>query len=161
MRALWPQSPRPSAPKPPSPVWRWAVPLLLIALGWLFGVPGALAAEDLDTVLEGFSDESETETEVLEGFEADETAASGDSDATEAVLEGFDTRPEEKRAVDGSPRTNWPGWLSVDGHLRLAATVNTAHQAPEGDETDWRGLSRLLGEGQLAGDIRMPDNWRL
>jgi hypothetical protein len=144
--------------RPSSPVLKWALLLLLPLLP--FGGAGVvLAAEELDTVLEGFAEEAETETEVLEGFEAE--TESGETESTEAVLEGFDTAPAAKRTVDTPPGRQWPTWFSVDGHLRLAAAVNTAHQAPEAGESDWRGLSRLRGEGQLVFDARMPDDWRL
>lgn len=146
----------------------WAL-LILAFLSLLMGNPvAATAAEDLDTVLEGFGEDADTGTDpeaaVLEGFE--ETASGTDGStpgeaADEAALEGFDA---DGRAMPAdAPRRPGalPTWLSLDGHLRLAATLNTAHRAPEGGETDWRGLSRLRGEGRLAGEARLPDGWRL
>jgi hypothetical protein len=143
--------------------------LFLVLIGSLSGglIGSAAGSGDIDSVLDGFEEAEEPTGAVRKGF--DDAAGSADpseelleqsEDETESdeVLEGFDTKPVP---LSSKTRPNWGQPLSLDGHLRLAATVNTAHQAPEAGETDWRGLSRLRGEGQLAGDVRLPADWRL
>lgn len=137
-----------AGPRPPA----WVPGVLFLAL--IYGFTGGLvaggtsgyAAAASDDLLEGFNHIADPSEEVLEGFE-DEGGSEGCNEKA--------VPPSSKATPD-----SWQG-LSLDGHLRLAATVNTAHHAPEGDEIDWRGLSRLCGEGQLAGDLRLPKEWRL
>lgn len=155
-----------------APNIRRVLAFLLIPLVLVWGPAPVTATEDLDSVLEGFGEEvaeDGADAEVLEGFEEEVSpqedspgeVPAGEEAASDEILEGFETSSGAKtEPVEGS-HPSWPAWISLDGHLRLAATVNTAHEAPREEETDWRGLSRLRGEGQLAAEIRLPEGWRL
>jgi hypothetical protein len=78
------------------------------------------------------------ETDPFGGFDDIPVAASGEATDT----------PEDE------PRNHF------SGYAKLGTGVNFAHHAPQGRETDWRGLSRLRAELQLEADYRLLD-WKL
>ncbi|PLY06905.1 MAG: ligand-binding protein SH3 [Desulfuromonas sp.] len=75
------------------------------------------------------------------------------------VLEGFESTPVVAPLTDLPDESDSPFRLS--GWFKLGTTWNFAHQAPETDQTDWRGLSRLRPELLLEGDLRLSNDWRL
>ena len=89
-----------------------------------------VAGQELDDVLSGF-DEKPGEQEKPPGNEMDD------------VLSGFDA-PEEKQSDEKSvDKRLIPEWLELGGSIGISASVNFAHDAPEVDEADFRGLSML------------------
>ena len=75
------------------------------------------------------------------------------------ALEGFDDTPVMTTTAIPAAESDAPFKLS--GWFKLGTTWNFAHQAPEAEQTDWRGLSRLRPELLLEGDLRLPAEWRL
>ena len=109
------------------------------------------AEEDLDHLIEGFEDESANASEesfdrILDGFEEqrEEESLQVDDD------EDSTRRDEHQNRVTG---------MSFNGHARLRSTYNYAHEKPEPNETDWRGLSSLRSEVMLEIDKKLGKNW--
>ena len=50
--------------------------------------------------------------------------------------------------------------ISLDGHLKLGASYNFAHEKPRKGETDWRGLSRLRSELQVEMRTKLSTSWQ-
>lgn len=71
---------------------------------------------------------------------------------------GFDDTPAVADEAVGAPEDEPRKHFS--GYAKLGTAVNFAHHAPQGQETDWRGLSRLRAELQLEADYRLLD-WKL
>jgi len=107
--------------------------------------------EGLDRLLEGFEDEPANESEdtfddILEGFEDQQ-----EKDSHKAVdPEDSATRSDHQEGVLA---------VSANGHARVRSTYNYAHDKPEADETDWRGLSSLRSEVMLEVDTKLGKNW--
>ena len=109
--------------------------------------PGA-SADTMQDVLEGFGDDqqdiekSKSSDDFLEGF---------DDDIKEAVPE---LPPElEKDEIK-------PSVFSLNGGIELGASYNFAHDNPERNETDWRGLSRLRTELYLELNAKFSSSWQ-
>lgn len=71
---------------------------------------------------------------------------------------GFDNTPAAAREAIGTPEDEPRKFFS--GYAKLGTAVNFVHHAPQGQETDWRDLSRLRAELQLEADYRLL-NWKL
>ncbi|MBT8358241.1 MAG: hypothetical protein HKO79_04655, partial [Desulfobacterales bacterium] len=114
-------------------------------------LPGpTFAAEDetLDEIMEGFDDKKpdasvdtvgDTMDDVLQGFD-DEPKEAEKSPTEDDILKGFDDDPNDtgpKRLKDEIK----PSIFSLNGDVKLGASYNFAHDKPEGNQTDWRGLS--------------------
>lgn len=109
------------------------------------------AEEDLDHLIEGFEDESTNVSEesfdrILDGFEEQRGEESLQVDDDEDSTR----RDEHQNRVTG---------MSFNGHARLRSTYNYAHEKPEPNETDWRGLSSLRSEVMLEIDKKLGKNW--
>ena len=100
-------------------------------------------ADELETLLEGF-EESSTET--------------GENEL-EDLLGGFDEEIEKEPVAAAESVPFLPSWLSVQGSLSLASTVNFNHDAPLPGQPDYRGLSMFRGHGELIGDASFG-NWK-
>lgn len=115
---------------------------LLLGLSLAISSPLLAAEQDLDSVLEGFDEPSDS-------------TDNGDASLDE-VLGGFEESDTEADAggitVDRKP------W-QLGGALTLAAAYNYAHAAPAADETDYRGLSRLRGKLNLELDMALSEKW--
>ena len=123
------------------------------------------AAEDetLDEIMNGFDDKTpdapaDTMDNVLEGFEDQDKEA--DKSATEDdILKGFDD--DTKESTPELPQDELkPSMFSLNGDVKLGASCNFAHDKPKGNETDWRGLSRLRGELHLELDAKFSNFWQ-
>ena len=80
----------------------------------------------------------------------------------EDILSGFD---QGGLAVDDvvsdQAEDQWlPPWLDLSGEVTLSGVWNIAHEAPEGDRTDHRGLSRLRSELDLTLELDLPGTWQ-
>ncbi|MBU2537479.1 MAG: DUF1302 domain-containing protein [Proteobacteria bacterium] len=71
---------------------------------------------------------------------------------------GFDNIPATGKEKTKTSENDFLSHFS--GYSKLGTSVNVAHHAPEGQETDWRGLSRLRTELQLEADYRLLQ-WKL
>ncbi len=82
-------------------------------------------SENLDKIIEGFekADKSDEDIpDILKGFE----------DETEKEVK----TQEETETTVNKTKTDA---VSLDGHLKLGASYNIAHEKPQAGETDWRG----------------------
>lgn len=97
---------------------------------------------------------------LLDGFDSTTTTSSGD----DILLDGFD----DDDTQNATGETDLPSSTSsaqelpvnLSGSASLAASYNFAHDPPEGDKNDWRGLSRLRTELFLELEIKPSDSWR-
>ena len=79
------------------------------------------------------------------------TSARADGDL-ESILGGFDDTPavpDRPAATAIDPESPW----RLSGEARLDTVVNYAHDAPDGAEADYRGLSKLQGGLRVALDL--------
>jgi len=96
--------------------------------------------------------------EVLEGF--DDEPKDGEKITTEDdILKGFDddTKATGLKQKKGEIK---PSIFSLNGDIELGASYNFAHHKPEGNETDWRGLSRLRTELNLELNAKFFSSWQ-
>ena len=138
-----------------------AVLVFLIFFTFLSPKP-SFAAEDqtLDEIINGFDSKKpevsdDAIQDVLEGFEEDTEKSKTDDD----IIEGFDD--DTKEAEPELPKDELkPSIFSFNGDIELGASYNFAHHKPEGNETDWRGLSRLRTELNLELDAKFSSSWQ-
>ena len=103
-------------------------------------------SENLDKIIDGFekADKSDEEIpDILQGFD----------DETEKEVK---TQEETETTVNETKS----GAVSLDGHLKLGASYNIAHEKPQAGETDWRGFSRLRSELQLELRTKFSESWQ-
>lgn len=83
----------------------------------------------------------------------------------EDILEGF----EDQGAFTGTPEADkeeeptgfdTPSGISLDGYFKTALRVAFAHDAPEKEKTDRRGLTTLRQEVQLDINLDFTQKWR-
>lgn len=97
--------------------------------------------------------------EVLEGFEAPaESIKQVDTEIDEEILQGFE---DDESGWVSSDTEQEPSPVDWDGYLKLGTSYNFAHDAPQANETDWRGFSRLRGEIQLELNTNLSNSWRV
>jgi hypothetical protein len=127
----------------------------------------AVENETLDEIINGFDDKKpeatdDTMQDVLEGFD-DEPKDAGKITTEDDVLEGFDDDTKEAKA-EQPPELQKdeikPSIFSLNGDVELGASYNFAHDKPEGNETDWRGLSRLRTELNLELNAKFSSSWQ-
>ena len=124
--------------------------LCLIFLQPVF--PKVVTAEEaLNRLIEGFEDESANAPEesfdhILDGFDEQH----GEDSPQVVDDENATSRNDNKNRVDA---------ISCKGHASVRSTYNYAHDAPEANETDWRGLSSLRSEVMLEVDTKLGKNW--
>ncbi|NVM22771.1 MAG: DUF1302 family protein [Desulfobacterales bacterium] len=87
--------------------------------------------------------------EIINGFEED---ASESSD--------YDTEKTDSEVPEIFEHGLTPSPFSLDGHFKLGASCNFAHEKPEEGETDWRGLSRLRSDLLLELNAKFSDSWQ-
>jgi len=117
----------------------------------------SFGAEDktLDDILSDFDDKKPEVPENsidgdLEGF---------DDGSEDDILEEFDDeiiKADTKKLEDIKP----PSIFTLDGYFKLGASYAFAHDKPEKEETDWRGLSRLRTELNLELNARFSKLWQ-
>ena len=144
--------------------------IFVLFMAFALLLPGqSIAVEDepLDIIINGFDDKKpdasdDTMQDVLEGFENDqqdiEKSKTGDD-----FLEGFDG--DAKNAEPDLPPTLpkdeiKPSIFTLNGDVQLGASYNFAHDKPEGNETDWRGLSRLRSKLNLELNAKFSSSWQ-
>ena len=105
---------------------------------------------------------ADTTEEALEGFD-DESKDANKSKDTDDLLEGFDDDTKEtKSELPPKLQKNEvkPSIFSLNGDVELGASYNFAHDKPQGNETDWRGLSRLRTELNLELNTKFSSSWQ-
>jgi len=105
---------------------------------------------------------ADTMQDVLEGFE-DEPKDVKKSKPDDDFLDGFDDdikkdKPELPPELQKDKIK--PSVFSLNGDVELGASYNFAHDKPEGNETDWRGLSRLRAKLNLELDVKFSSSWQ-
>jgi Protein of unknown function (DUF1302) len=116
--------------------------LLLVLFSLFIDSPMPAFSEkmpDIEAVMEAFDAEEETGGDILDGFEDD-----GQTLDLSAVPD------EEVR----------PPIFQINGHAKIGASYNLAHQTPRTGMPDWRGLSRLRPEFQLELKTELGKNWQ-
>ena len=111
------------------------------------------------------ADEDENLDRVIQGFE-DEPAHKPE-ESFDRILEGFEDQQEKEspQVIDSEDSTtrnddqNGVFSVSFNGHAGVRSTYNYAHEKPEANETDWRGLSSLRAEMMLEIDTKLGKNW--
>lgn len=128
--------------------------LLIIMFLWCC-CPSTAAAQEkhgkpssdnkLDDVLEGFDNqpgmvkENKEINDALKGFE-------GDEGATEESIQ--------------NEKAKKPPFCDLSGSLSLGVSYSFAHDAPEPNKTDYRGLSRLRPDFHLDLGLTFSENWK-
>lgn len=104
-----------------------------------------------------FAVEDETLDEIISDF--DDKKPEKPDDILQDVLEGFDddTKEAEPELVRDELK---PSVFSLNGDVELGASYNFAHDKPEGNKTDWRGLSRLSTELNLELNAKFSSSWQ-
>ncbi|MEA3279156.1 MAG: DUF1302 family protein [Thermodesulfobacteriota bacterium] len=110
---------------------------------------------------QAFAAEDEILDEIINGFDDKKPEASADT--MQDVLEGFDDDTKEAE-TELPPKLQKneikPSVFSLNGDVELGVSCNFAHDKPEGNETDWRGLSRLRTELNLELDAKFSSLWQ-
>ena len=110
-------------------IWLWCVCVALLL------VTQPVAASELDDVLGGFDDSPPSEQSQLDD-----------------VLAGFEEQSADSQEVAAEPF--FPEWLSIRGGLGLELSLNVAHEAPEAQQPDFRGLSMARTSFDLVADVK-------
>lgn len=88
-----------------------------------------------------------------------------DDDALDEALLGFDEpEQEEPTPAPSLPTKTWRDqltWLDFGVTLSLGSSFNFAHDAPDANQTDYRGFSRLEPRLSLDVTINPFESWRL
>ncbi len=105
----------------------------------------SVSGQELDDILSNFDDipveqAQEPESEIDDMMSGFDEPAAIEQVAAELVTEGINSII--------------PSWLQLAGNLKLAGSANFAHNAPEENEPDFRGLSMLRTRVGLSGDVR-------
>ncbi len=103
------------------------------------------SGQELDDVLSGF------DTETVEQ-EKEKKPAAGDMDD---LLSGFDEPVAVQLEKDTPDDRIIPEWMQLTGSIGLAGSVNFAHDAPQENEADFRGLSMLRTTVALSSEMRL------
>jgi hypothetical protein len=81
------------------------------------------------------------------------------------ILQEFEDETEKEIKIEEETETTLNetknGALSLDGHLKLGASYNIAHEKPQAGESDWRGLSRLRSELQFELETKFSESWQI
>ena len=104
-----------------------------------------------------FAVEDETLDEIIDGF--DNKRAEKADDTMQDVLEGFDDDANEIE-TELQKNESKPSMFSLNGDVQLSASYNFAHDKPEGNETDWQGLSCLRTELNLELNAKFASSWQ-
>ncbi len=117
---------------------------LLLILGLFFFSHGiSIAEESLDNIIEVSEAENENESDPQ----------------IDNVLKGFDD--DEPADVEMDHGGESLSAASLDGHVKLGATWNFAHDSPEKGKTDWYGLSRFRPEARIDLETKVTPDWRI
>ena len=136
--------------------------LLVVAL--LLPEPAFSAeGETLDEIMNGFDDTkpgapADTIQDPLDGFD-DEPKDADKSKDTDDLLDGFEDGPKEIQP-ELSKKEVKSSIFSLNGDVELGASYNFAHDKPQTNEPDWRGLSRLRTELNLELNARFSSSWQ-
>ncbi len=123
--------------------------LCLITAAALVAADSAAMADD---------PESDAFNTLFEGFGEEE--APSEDPQLEEVISGFEEETDTQPQTSDQPAGDetWP--VQLDGYIKIGATWNFSHDAPQAGETDWRGLSRLRSEAQADLLVKWHQNWR-
>jgi hypothetical protein len=129
----------------------------------LSGQTFAVEDDNLKEIVNGFEDEkhdvpADTTQDVLEGFE-DEPKDAEKNTTDDDILEGFNDETI-KTGTDISEDSKEPSIFSLTGDAKLGASYNVAHHKPEGNQIDWRGLSRLRTVLNLELNAKFFSSWQ-
>jgi len=82
-----------------------------------------------------------------------------ENESLDEIIGGFDD--DTQQTAHGLPSEEVkPSAFSLNGNLKLGASYNFAHDKPEGNGTDWRGLSRLCTELSLELNAKLSSAWQ-
>lgn len=113
----------------------------------------AVAEENLEDILNGFEDTSDTKIDdVLDGFEDKPE----DDDDLQDIMDGFEASEISRQPT---PDDNTVSFLELDGYLSHDISFNFTKDAPAVHQADWRGLSQFRTELQLELNIELPASW--
>ena len=138
---------------------------LMVLTICLFLPQSVCSQEDpvLDDILNGFEDDQKANDELQsapDGFEKAPGAKITSEELTEDdILEGFEDETEEA-AMLGAKESSMPGWLSIDGYIRISSVYSYRSHDAAGTDTNWHGLTRLRPELKLELDADLWKNWR-
>ena len=138
---------------------RFNLPHILI-LAVIFALFSTLSFAENKTTLDDKKGDASADTmeDVLEGFD-DESKENEKSPTEEDILEGFNDETI-KTDTEKSKDTKERSIFSLNGDVKLGASYNFAHDKPEGNETNWRGLSRLRTELNLELNAKFSSSWQ-
>jgi len=143
-------------------------PILILFLFGFFWSPisevsYAQEGTELEEISSGFEDNQKSDEdlqEVMEGF-GNETQSEKmrEEMGEEEILEGFDEESAELLAP--VPEKEYlPDFISLDGYFKLGSSYNMYHHQAEGTDTDWHGLSRLRAELMMELDAKFSESWQ-
>jgi len=82
-----------------------------------------------------------------------------ENESLDEIIGGFDD--DTQQTAHGLPSEEVkPSAFSLNGNLKLGASYNFAHDKPEGNGTDWRGLSRLCTKLSLELNAKLSSAWQ-
>jgi hypothetical protein len=113
---------------------------------------------DLDEIFNAFEKDENSGAEandIIKGFEEQPQ----NEERSDEIIKGFEEDAEEKKA-DKAPVEEKPSTWSLDGEFKFTTTYNFAHRKPAPGQTDWRGLSMLRPELELALTKKIFDSWQ-
>lgn len=102
-----------------------------------------LQADELDSLLSGFEEESSAD----------------DEDDLEELLGGFSELETEPQDVQPESDPLLPDWLTFQGSVSLQSTINVAQSEPMPGQPDYRGLSMFRGHGELIAEASFSE-WK-
>ena len=118
--------------------------------------------ENLDEIIQGFEEQKPRDDlkDLLEGFEEDTSVDAGRGvEKKDDFLEGFKEDTEDKKLEKGVTDKKPSSWR-LDGEFTFTSAYNFAHEAPLPGATDWRGLSMLRTELELALKKKFSESWQ-
>jgi len=104
-------------------------------------------AEDLDSLLSGFEDQSQ------------QSDVDTSADQLNDLLEGFSQEGDETFSHTEDAGFALPQWLQLSGSGGLQTTINVSQPAPAPGQPDYRGVSMFKGFGELINDISF-ERWQ-
>ncbi len=116
---------------------------ILIGLLVNLSIPAGFAADDLEDALSGF----------------DEPVLKKESSELDDALEGFDDK-ESTAQFTTLENTASTESMSISGNIGFESSYNTAHDAPAGENVDYRGFSKLLISADVLIDFTLSKNWK-
>ncbi len=109
------------------------------------GRPYAADDIEMDTLVHGFDDSGEKLPLDPENQPDD-------------ILSGFENEDQPGTITEEVSKESG---YSMDGYVKFASAYNYAHEGPQKEETDWRGVSKLKSELYLELNAKLQRDWRI